>query len=177
MNKKSKTKRKVIICVTGTPGTGKTELSKLIKEKTGLKHINVNREANKLGLIIGYDKKRKVDIVNEALLSEKVREIAKKTYYGVIVDSHISYFTSPKMVNLCILCRCELKELQKRLKKRGYSREKIKENLEAEIFNVCGEEALKIGHRIIEIDCSGRLERNEAVKGIIKRIKREISKE
>ncbi len=163
--------KKTIICVTGTPGTGKTELSSIISIKTGLKHLDLNKKAKSLKLIIGYDKERGVNIVDESLLTKKVRELSKKSKYGLIVDSHISHFTSSKIVDLCIICRCELKELKKRLKKRAYTTRKIRENIEAEIFNICGEESAEMGHKTVEIDCSSRTARNRKLKTILKEIK------
>jgi broad-specificity NMP kinase len=41
-----------------------------------------------------------------------------------------------------------LKKLKQRLKKRGYHKAKIEENLECEIFDVCLEEAKEAGHKV-----------------------------
>lgn len=45
-----------------------------------------------------------------------------------------------------------MKELKRRLKKRGYHKEKIEENLECEIMDVCLEEAREKGHEPLELD-------------------------
>ena len=44
--------------------------------------------------------------------------------------------------------RNSLKTLKKRLEKRGYSKEKVRENLDAEIFDTCRIEALEAGHNV-----------------------------
>ena len=53
-----------------------------------------------------------------------------------------------KYVDKCIITKCDLKELEKRLQKRKYSKEKIRENLDAEIFDTCRVEALEAGHNV-----------------------------
>jgi broad-specificity NMP kinase len=45
-----------------------------------------------------------------------------------------------------------LKKLKKRLEKRNYSKSKIRENLDAEIFDVCLVEAKEKGHKIKVIE-------------------------
>ena len=57
-----------------------------------------------------------------------------------------------KYVDLCIVTKCNLKELERRLKKRKYNKEKIKENLDAEIFDVCLNEAKESKYDIIAVD-------------------------
>ena len=70
----------------------------------------------------------------------------------MIIDSHLSHYLPKKYVDLCIVTKCGISELNKRLKKRKYSKAKIKENLQAEIFDVCRQEALKNKHKVITVD-------------------------
>jgi len=42
--------------------------------------------------------------------------------------------------------------MQKRLKRRKYSKEKIRENLDAEIFDVCLNEAMERKHKMLVLD-------------------------
>ena len=53
-----------------------------------------------------------------------------------------------------IITKCNINILKNRLKKRKYNEKKIKDNLEAEIFNVCFEEAKEKGHKILIVDTS-----------------------
>ena len=69
-----------------------------------------------------------------------------------MIDSHLSHFLPSKYVDKCYVTKCNLKELEKRLKKRKYSKKKIRENLDAEIFDVCFEEAKENKHDIEIID-------------------------
>lgn len=43
------------ILITGTPGTGKSTLSELVLESTGLNYINVNEIVKEKGLHEGFD--------------------------------------------------------------------------------------------------------------------------
>ena len=149
-----------VIVVTGTPGTGKTVLAKVLSNKLNFHYIDVNKTIKKYNISEGYDKKRKTKIVdikklNKTLIEEigkikKSIKINKKN--GIVIDSHLSHYLPKKYVDLCIVTKCNLKELQKRLKKRKYSKEKIRENLDSEIFDICLNEAKENKHRILIID-------------------------
>jgi adenylate kinase len=60
-----------------------------------------------------------------------------------------------------VVAKCDIKELNERLKKRKYSQAKIKENLQAEIFNICYNEAFEMGHKIIAIDTTKKFDINK----------------
>src|SRR3989344_1415323 len=145
------------IAVTGTPGTGKTTLSKKLARVTGFCYIDVNRMITKYKIYEGYDKKRKTKLVdtkklNQSLIKE-IKSIKKsKKYSGIIIDSHLSHYLPRKYVDFCIVTKCNLKKLSKRMKKKGFHKEKIIENLQAEIFDICLNEAMRMKHRIITID-------------------------
>ncbi len=53
------------IIVTGTPGVGKTSLCEKLAEKTGLKHISVNRIVKERGCHDGWDQEHQSFIVDE----------------------------------------------------------------------------------------------------------------
>ena len=140
------------IIMSGTPGTGKTYLSRKLAKKLGFRYLDVKRVISKNGLKEEYDRKRKSWVVDEKKLAKVLEKIIKESKEDLIIDSHMSHFISPKLADLCIITKCELKTLEKRLKKRKYSKEKIKENMECEIFDVCLNEAAEKGHKILTID-------------------------
>ena len=59
---------------------------------------------------------------------------------------------------MTIVLRCNPKNLNERLKSRGYTKEKIKENMEAEALNIISEEAIEIcGEKnVFELDTTNR---------------------
>lgn len=72
---------------------------------------------------------------------------------GLVIDSHISHLLPKQMVDVCIVMICpDLKKLKRRLQQRGYSPKKVRENLDAEIFQVCLNEAKEGGHRVIVVE-------------------------
>jgi len=146
-----------IITITGSVGTGKTTLAKKLCNKFLLGYIDVNKIIGKYRIAEGYDLKRKSKIVDVGKLSKalikEINNIQKtKAKNGIVIDSHLSHYLPKRYVDLCIVTKCDLKELRKRLKKRKYDENKIRENLDAEIFDVCLNEAKENGHKVIVID-------------------------
>ncbi len=155
----------MIIVVTGSPATGKSTLAKQLAEELGFEHIDLNRVIEERGWHEGRDEKRDTLVVDETTLTRRVKALVKpkKDY---IIDSHLSHFISSKIVDVCIVCTCELKELKKRLEKRGYAAEKVRENLDAEIFETCRLEAEENGHKIIIVDTSKETEYRQLAEKI-----------
>ena len=146
-----------VICVTGTPGTGKTIIAKKLAEKYGFQYFDVTKAISTNKLAEGYDKKRKTKVVdtqklNKFLIKHIGRLKADRKIKGIVIDSHLSHCLPKKYANLVVVAKCGIKELGKRLKKRRYPEAKIKENLQAEIFDVCYNEALLGKHKIMNID-------------------------
>jgi len=162
-----------VIIVTGSVGTGKTTLSKKLAKKLNFSYLDVNETIKEYNIAEGYDKKRKTKIVdvkklNNALIKEisiiknslnkkpiskkSSKKLNKKIKDGVIIDSHLSHYLPKKYVDLCIVTKCDLKILKKRLKRKKYSESKIRENLDAEIFDICLNEAKENRHKVIVID-------------------------
>lgn len=150
---------KPALMITGVPGTGKTTIAKLLQEKLGVIHIEVTKFAISEGEIQNTDDKRKTLIVNMKTLSAKLIEVIKESKKKAIIDSHYS----PELIQtifvekLFVLRRApwEIKEV---LEKRGYSKDKILENIEAEILGTCLHDAF-LHHpkeKICEIDNTDR---------------------
>ena len=148
-----------VVCVTGTPGTGKTTIAKKLAEKYSFHYLDVNKMIIKNKLVEGFDEARKTRVVdakklNKFLIKHINQLKANKKIKGIVIDSHLSHYLSKKYVNLVVVTKCDIGELNKRLKKRKYSQAKIKENLQAEIFNICYNEAFEGKHKIITIDAT-----------------------
>ena len=144
-----------VIIVTGTPGTGKTALSKKLAKKLAFRYLDVGSIIKKCNFSEDYDEKRKTHIVDAKKLNrELVREImnCKKTEKGVIIDSHLSHYLPKKYVDLCIVTKCNLRVLEKRLRKKKYFKAKIRENMDVEIFDICLNEAKDNKHKIFIVD-------------------------
>ena len=144
----------MIISITGTPGTGKTSISKLLKERR-FEVVNFNKVAIQNKFLIGKDKKRDSFIVD----IKKFNKYAKENYSQkklIFIEGHLSHLL--KSVDKVILLRCHPDQLEKNLVSKGWNKQKIKENLEAEILDVILCEAIDLhkSKNIFEIDTTGK---------------------
>ena len=134
-----------LVVITGTPGVGKSTLAKQLSKKLGFYRLDLSKYYKQISA--GYNRRKKcydIDLPKfEKLVGGKIKELIEgqkkekrqKSQKGLIIDSHIAHLLPRKWVDLCVVLTCsDLKKLEKRLEKRGYSRRKIQENLEAEIF-------------------------------------------
>src|SRR3989344_2214670 len=139
---------KKAIIVSGCVGTGKTRIAKLISKEKNCKYNNITDLIKKHKLSEGYDKKRKSLIVDTKKLNKFLIDLIKNSKETLVIDGHLSHYLDKKYVKLCVITKCDIKLLKKRLEKRGYSKQKIRENLDAEIFDTCRVEALEMGHKV-----------------------------
>lgn len=149
-----------IIVLSGTPGTGKTTVSKKISEIIDAEIISLNELVISKKLTLGYDKKRETYIVDFEKLSpyllKKIEKLKKKSVNLLIIEGHFSDIVPNGIIDLAIILRCKPNILYKRLEKRGYKVNKIIENIQAEILGNCANFFIqkKINIPIFEIDTS-----------------------
>ena len=143
----------MVIIVTGCPATGKTTIAKKISKEKNLKYTDVNNLIKENRLYSYYDKKDKSYVVDVRKLNRFLVNLIRKDK-NIVLDSHLIHYLPAKYVDECIVTKCNLKELKKRLKKRKYSKEKIRTNLDCEIFDVCHIEALENKHNVKVIKTS-----------------------
>lgn len=142
-----------LICVSGGIGSGKTTYSKKLARKLRYEYLDLNEVIENNGLKEKYDRKRKTWEVDVSKLKKVLVKLIKEFKgKGIIIDGHLSHYLPPKYVDKVVIMKCELKKLRKRLEKRGYNERKVRENLDAEIFDVCYEEARELGHKIEIVD-------------------------
>lgn len=145
-----------VIIVTGTPCTGKTRYAKALAKQKFYQYVDVNEIIKKYNLSEGYDKENDCEIVDtEKLAQELIKLIKAKKSGGFVIDSHLSHYLLKEYADECIVMKCsDLDKLKKRLKLRGYSDKKIKDNLEAEIMDSCLNEAKEFGHKVKIVETS-----------------------
>jgi adenylate kinase len=163
------TKFKRVILVTGTPGVGKTAVSRLLASKLSAEHVDLGELVKKENLVVGVDEARETLVVDTPKVSKRVRNIIKESERDVIIDGHYAVDVVPaKHVHLVFVLRRDPDELKRLMEKRGFKEGKIQENLEAEILDVCLSEAVKAcgPDKVCEIDTSGR-EIEDVVEEII----------
>jgi adenylate kinase len=130
-----------ILIVSGTPGTGKTTISKNISNYIKANVISLNELAISENLIVKYDAKRETSVINNkkliSFLIELIEDYKKEDLEFLIIESHFSDIVPEQYINFVIILRCDPDELYNRLKRRGYKREKIRENVQSEILGNC----------------------------------------
>ncbi len=155
----------MIIAVSGTPGTGKTTVAKSLSKLPGHSYVDVKKLIKDRRLSLGKDRKRDCDIIDHYELNRILIKMIKSDR-NLVIDSHLSHMLPKRDVDACVVTSCSLKELKKRLKARGYSSGKIRENLDAEIFDTCRTEAEEKGHKVILVDTTKGFDRKELIARI-----------
>lgn len=158
----------MIIVVSGSSCTGKSVIARALARKLRFKYIDVNeliREKKLRGRYLDDLDSYEVDFkkLNRFLIS-----LIKKNK-NLVIDSHLSHYLPNKYVDCCVICKCDLKTLKKRLKLRGYSERKIRENLDSEIFDVCFVEATENKHKVIVADTTKKSV-NSCVRDVLNNI-------
>ena len=138
------------IIVTGTPGTGKTTFAKELAAQKGYEYRDINYFIKKYKLSAVKDKTRDARVVDEKKFSQAVQKELQKNK-NIIIDSHFSHDIPAKYIEACYVMKTDIKTLKQRLEARKYSEAKIRENLDAEIFDTCRQEAKEAGHNVITI--------------------------
>lgn len=134
------------IAISGTPGTGKTTIAKILAEDIGYSVLGLNEFAKARKLTLGNDVERDSIIVDVSRLKKEVAQMEG----NIILEGHLSHFCD---ADTFIILRANPKELSKRMRAKKWSEEKIKENIEAEIMNICLDEAVELhGSKVFEID-------------------------
>ncbi len=159
----------VVICVSGSVGSGKTTLSKKLAKSLKSEYFDVTKEIKKNKLSSGYDNEKKCEIVDEKRLIKFLIEKINKSK-NLIIDSIFAHLIPKKYVDLCIITTCDIGVLRDRLKRRKYSSEKIKENVEVEIFDSFVIEAKERKFNLLVVDTS----EGYKLKDIVEFVKKEV---
>lgn len=160
-------RKKILIAITGSPGVGKSTLAKFLTEKLGYDRLDLHHHYKRIS--ISYDRSKQSYDVDYRKFESLVKEKLKQAKKGLVIDSHISHLLPRKMVDLCVVLICsDLRKLEKRLKARKYPQKKIRENLDAEIFQVCLMEAKEKRHKILVFDTAKGMSQNKILKELNK---------
>ena len=158
-----------VIIVTGTPGTGKTALSRALAKALGARYINLTQFVFERKLHSGIDRERRTKIMDLARTRSSLRRELRAVTVPVVVDTHTPEGIVPReMVRQVFVLRCHPKVLEARLRAKKWKAKKIRENVLAEIVDSCLTAAVKqYGWRkVIQLDTSRMSVRRSA--GMIK---------
>lgn len=129
------------IIISGTPGCGKTSVSKLISKIIDAKVISLNELAASDKFSFEYDYERETIIVDFKIfipfLLNEINKIENMNIPFLIIEGHFSDIIPDKLIDYIFILRCDPDELYDRLKKKSYKNKKIIENVQAEILGNC----------------------------------------
>lgn len=151
-----KTARRAII-VTGTPGTGKTTFAKKLAKEIGAEYVALTQFVSERKLYTGFDRERESRVVNLGRVHASLNRLLLQARRPTIVDTHIPEGIIPKdLVKLVFVLRCHPRILEGRLSKKKWKQSKIRENVLAEMLDVCLIDAVKwFGlSRVAQLDTS-----------------------
>jgi len=124
--------------VTGTPGTGKKSVSRILAHQLGLKPSSLNSLADGFRLV-----DRKSGEVDTTALGARISRLRVKggaVYYGHLLP----YVFAPEALTKVVVLRCEPGVLKKRLAERGYPDRKLIDNVEAELIGLVSSDAFAV---------------------------------
>ncbi|MCS7097192.1 MAG: AAA family ATPase [Candidatus Methanomethylicia archaeon] len=147
-----------VIIIHGCPGTGKTLVSEKLSRLLKAIHINISEIALREELFIGFDKERESFILDEESLKNRIIDLIVKSESLVIVEGHHANIVPPNYVIKVFVLRRHPVELEKVLELRGWKKEKILENVLAEILDYCVVVALETygSEKVVEVDVTNR---------------------
>ena len=159
--------------ITGNPGVGKHTVIKEISKILHLPIIDINSIAQEFGL---FEKNEETNDVDVTKLEKIIRE---KISHPVLFIGHLApYVLSSNKIKKVIVLRKNPYDLISIYKKRGYSKEKTKDNLGSEVLGIILHDAItQFGsEKTLQIDVSLQ-SIQETTKKIIEAIKGEIKTE
>ena len=148
-----------VLIITGTPGVGKSSVSKKLTSKVNAELVSIGDLVSKEKLYIKADRKRNTLIADMEKTSNRIKDIISHTSGTLIIEGHYAVdVVPPETVSLVFVLRRNPEELKETLKNRGYKDGKVYENLAAEILDVCLYDAVKKYsiEKVCEIDVSER---------------------
>jgi adenylate kinase len=154
----------MLLVITGTPGTGKSTLAKVLSEKLSLSILSVSQFVIERKLYTDYDELRKSYVIDEDRLVDALRDELKKG--NVIVETiYPSVIENPDLV---VLLRKDPRILYKELINRGWSELKSAENAMSEAIGYVASEAWDTFVNVCEIDVT-KLNVEETANSVISR--------
>jgi len=127
------------ILVTGTPGVGKTTLSRRIAGELGIRHIDVSEYIKANELYDAYDEELETHLFDEEKIGVHLA-VETEGLGSFVIDTHSPGVAGDIDFDYIFHLRCDIAVLAERLESRRYPEAKVSENIECEIFDIVGEE-------------------------------------
>lgn len=156
-----------IIAISGTPGTGKTAVARLLATQLRATLLELNQIVNEQQFLLGKDADRDTFIADIDKLQDYLWKLPGDSQERYIIVGHFADEAPDELLEVLVVLRCNPVSLSHRLQSRGWSQAKILENIQAEVLGECTTQAL-LRHpprKVFEIDTTKSSSR-EVVKSI-----------
>jgi adenylate kinase len=142
--------------VTGTPGVGKHTNARIIADKINAEIIDINHVATDNNAI---SEKTSLGLVVDVKRLAKLLEKMLNTKRNLVVVGHLApYVLKPEGIDMVAVLRRSPYQLEKTLEERGYSADKVRENVASEILGTILYDSLKTFSRrkVAEFNTTGK---------------------
>jgi len=142
------------ILITGTPGTGKTEVARILASILGVEYISIAE-------LVEKEKIYEIEKGEKAVGLKKLQRAISDKFIGqwgyeYVIEGHLGCEVVIPVESIYVL-RAHPDVLEKRMKNRKYTKKKIEENIEAEIIDYCYQRVRQVYEtRPVEIDTSNK---------------------
>lgn len=147
------------IGVTGTPGTGKSTVSKHLDGK--IIDLKEYLEEEDLG-----------EVNDEGEIEVDIKELRENSPEepedeDLILEGHLAHFLD---LDYCVVLRCRPDKLRERLEERDYSEQKIEENIESEKLDIILSQAVQNQEKVFEVNTT-----DKTVEEVVEEVKSGIN--
>ncbi len=145
-----------VLGVSGTPGVGKSSVSRKLSEMLGIPHVDLSKVVVEQGLYVEYDEERQSYVIDEDAVRKYLRRLYE-TLGPFVLDSHYAEVAPRDILEIVVVLRLDPLKLLDRLIAKNWPIKKIVENVEAELLSVPTINAVEeLGEEMVmEIDVTG----------------------
>ncbi len=154
---------RLVIAVSGTPGTGKSIFARALAEKLNARVIDLNALIERKKIYrLDFDGTK---IANLPKMRKEFVQAIRTSRSPIVVEGLLAHLLPKKYLTHVIVLRARPRVLERRLRARKYSKAKIRDNVESEALSIILWEAVQAHGmgKVYEIDMT-KLKPGVAVK-------------
>jgi adenylate kinase len=146
----------MIAALTGTPGVGKSTVARAMVGHRW-EAIDLGALVQRKGLYEEVDEARDSKVVDPRVLSRFLQPALREARMAgkdLVLEGHLAHLVEG--VEVAVVLRCHPQRLAERLRARGWSEPKVRENCMAEALDALTIEATEEVRRVVEVDTTDK---------------------